>query len=126
MQIMLAGKPFLAHPTFETVGFIIVVRAGMEVVIVSPVEGAHTMGTGIHLLSSNIVMGLKVCLPIVLSRECSWAPRASIWSVSGVSPHVGYWGKGSLFLLGIGNVSSPFFNKGVSWPNAWGFRVIVW
>ena len=88
---MLAGEPFLAHPTLETVGLVIVVCADMEVAIVPSVEGAHTMGTGIHLLSSNIVMGLKVCLPIVLPGECSWAPGASIWSVSGASPHVGYW-----------------------------------
>jgi hypothetical protein len=91
LQIVLAGEPFLTHSTFETVGFIIVVCAGMEVTIVSPVEGAHTMGTGIRLLPSNIIMGFEVCLPIVLPRECSRAPRISIWSVGRVSPHGGYW-----------------------------------
>jgi hypothetical protein len=91
LQVMLAGESFLAHPTLETVGLVIVVCAGMKVAIVPSVEGAHTMGTGIHLLSFDIVMGFKVCLPIVLPGECPWAPGASIWSVSGTSPHVGYW-----------------------------------
>jgi hypothetical protein len=122
---MLAGEPFLAHPTFETVGVIIVVRAGMEVTIVPPTEGAHTVGTGVRLLSSNLIVGLEVGLPIVLSGECSWAPGASVWPISRVSPCVGYWREGSFFLLGIGNVSGPFFNKGISWPNAWGLWVIV-
>ncbi|KAI0270203.1 hypothetical protein BGY98DRAFT_937578 [Russula aff. rugulosa BPL654] len=59
---MLAGEPFLAHPTFETVGVIIVVRAGMEVMIVPPTEGAsvwlsagspHVLGTGERVVSSS-------------------------------------------------------------------------
>jgi hypothetical protein len=91
LQVMLVGKPFLTHPTLEMVGFIIVVCAGMEVMVVFLIEGAHAMGTGIHLLSSNIVMGLEVCLSIVLPYECLQAPGASIWSISGASPHVEYW-----------------------------------
>ena len=90
LQIMLAGESFLAHPTLETMGFIIVVHAGMEVTIVPPIEGAHTVGTGVRLLSSNIIVGLEVRLPVVLSCECLQAPGASIWSVNRAFPHGGY------------------------------------
>ena len=90
LQIMLVGEPFLTHPTLEMMGFIVVVRAGMEVTIVPPIEGAHAVGTGIHLLSSNIIVGLEVCFPVVLSCECPWTPGASIWSVSRASPYGGH------------------------------------
>ena len=87
---MLVGEPSLTHPTLEMVVFIIVVCANMEVAVVFPIEAIHAMGTRIHFLSFNIVMGLEVCLSTVLPCECLWAPGASIWSVSRVSPHVGY------------------------------------